>query len=154
MRLLRDRLSPIAAHRLRMLWFLPGYWRLLPNVRLIADFMRIDWTVLHSHRPVEISYVVRAIHDHPGTVVDAGCWNGGSTAKFSLACALYGSELHVYDSFQASSRSTKAATTSPASTRRRSTMCAATSPGTATSAFARSIQDGSQARCREIFRRK
>ena len=33
-------------------------------------------------------------------MVEAGCWNGGSTAKFSLVCRLLGYRLHVYDSFE------------------------------------------------------
>jgi O-methyltransferase len=33
-------------------------------------------------------------------MVEAGCWQGGSTAKFSLACRLLGYQLHVYDSFE------------------------------------------------------
>jgi O-methyltransferase len=36
----------------------------------------------------------------PGVVVEAGCFKGGSTAKFSLAAHLAGRELVVFDSFQ------------------------------------------------------
>jgi O-methyltransferase len=32
-------------------------------------------------------------------MVEAGCFNGGSSAKFSIACSLLGYDLHVYDSF-------------------------------------------------------
>jgi O-methyltransferase len=35
----------------------------------------------------------------PGVVVECGCFKGGSTVNLSLACALAGRELHVYDSF-------------------------------------------------------
>jgi hypothetical protein len=33
-------------------------------------------------------------------MVEAGCFQGGTTAQFSLACARMGYRLHVYDSFQ------------------------------------------------------
>jgi len=37
----------------------------------------------------------------PGeAMAEAGCWNGGSTAKFSVACTMLGYRLHVYDSFK------------------------------------------------------
>jgi hypothetical protein len=37
--------------------------------------------------------------EEPGVVVECGCFKGGSTVNLSLACALAGRELHVYDSF-------------------------------------------------------
>jgi O-methyltransferase len=33
-------------------------------------------------------------------MVEAGCWQGGSSAKFSLICGLLGYTLRIYDSFQ------------------------------------------------------
>ena len=33
-------------------------------------------------------------------MVEAGCWQGGSTAKFSIICRIMGFPLYVYDSFQ------------------------------------------------------
>jgi O-methyltransferase len=33
-------------------------------------------------------------------MIEAGCWQGGSTAKWSLACRLLGYGLHIYDSFE------------------------------------------------------
>jgi O-methyltransferase len=33
-------------------------------------------------------------------LVEAGCWKGGSSAKFSIACKLLGYRLHVFDSFE------------------------------------------------------
>jgi hypothetical protein len=38
--------------------------------------------------------------DVEGVVVECGCYMGGSTANLSLACALAGRELIVYDSFE------------------------------------------------------
>jgi O-methyltransferase len=104
-RYLRHRITdPLHQNRIRTLWFLPGYWRLLVlpgGPAMFAKFLRIDWRVLHAHRPGEIAHVVRALSRYRGgAMVEAGCWNGGSTAKFSLACARYGHALHVYDSFQ------------------------------------------------------
>ncbi len=36
----------------------------------------------------------------PGCVIEAGCYKGGSTAKFSLATKLAGRKLKVFDSFE------------------------------------------------------
>ena len=37
----------------------------------------------------------------PGELmVEAGCWRGGSTAKFSLLCQMLGYRLAVFDSFK------------------------------------------------------
>jgi O-methyltransferase len=33
-------------------------------------------------------------------MVEAGCWQGGSSAKFSIVCKLLGYRLHIYDSFE------------------------------------------------------
>lgn len=35
----------------------------------------------------------------PGSVVECGCFKGGSTVNLSLGCALVGREIHVFDSF-------------------------------------------------------
>jgi O-methyltransferase len=35
-----------------------------------------------------------------GVIVEAGCYKGGSTAKFSLAADIVGKELVIFDSFQ------------------------------------------------------
>ena len=43
-------------------------------------------------------YLSRRARSNEG-FVEAGCWNGGSTAKFSLICKRYGYGLHVFDSF-------------------------------------------------------
>jgi O-methyltransferase len=108
----RSRLhDPLARQRLKLVWFVWGYRRLLglralslcDRLRLICLFARIDWNVEHAHSPEEISHVCLAIGDRhamPGeVVVEAGCWQGGSSAKFSIACRMFGYELRVYDSF-------------------------------------------------------
>ncbi len=99
--------SPLAQQRLKMLWDCWGYrvWMgvglpLRARVALLLHFIRIDLTVLHGHKPEEISHVLKAIIEAPpGDVVEAGCWRGGSTAKFSLAADRAGRRLHVFDTF-------------------------------------------------------
>ena len=55
------------------------------------------------HSQHEIVSCIRAIVDLddtvPGCLVEAGCYKGGSTAKFSLAAAAVDRELVVFDSF-------------------------------------------------------
>ncbi len=71
---------------------------------LLGRFLRIDWHVEHGHYPIEIARIAQLLASRsarPGEiVVEAGCWKGGSTAKFSLLCAERGYRLDVYDSFQ------------------------------------------------------
>jgi O-methyltransferase len=111
-RWIRPRLSrDIDRQRMRMLWEIWGYWpilmldnvRLLARLRLLWRFVLIDWHVLHSHSPREISAVCRAIAERPAegneAVVEAGCWQGGSSAKLSAVCRLLGYRLRIYDSF-------------------------------------------------------
>jgi len=98
--------------RVKLLYFVSGYWPLLrlpalsvvDRVKLLARFIRIDWNVLHSHRPSEIASVCAVLAQRPArpgdVMVEAGCWNGGASAKFSLVCELYGYRLHIYDSFE------------------------------------------------------
>lgn len=109
-RWVRGRLSVLQQQRLKLvLWHGWGYrvlirCRHLParrKVALLRRFLAVDWSIPHAHKPIEISHVVASILEpRPGaSVVEAGCWNGGSTAKLSLACAMAGVRLHVYDSF-------------------------------------------------------
>ncbi len=98
--------------RVKLLYFVSGYWPLLrlpalsvvDRVKLLARFIRIDWNVLHSHLPSEIASVCAVLAQRPArpgdVMVEAGCWNGGASAKFSLVCELYGYRLHIYDSFE------------------------------------------------------
>jgi O-methyltransferase len=98
--------------RLKIAWFVGGYWPLLfmkalplpQRPKLIWLFLRIDWFVIHGHRPSEIATVCRAIAERRArageAMVEAGCYNGGSSAKFSIACSLLGYHLYIYDSFE------------------------------------------------------
>lgn len=104
--------DPLARQRIKLLWYACGYWPVLiglkrqslgERVRLLARFLRIDWHVVHGHTPYEVARLAVAIDRQEkgtGNFVEAGCWNGGSSAKFSLLCALYGCRLYIYDSFQ------------------------------------------------------
>ena len=72
--------------------------------QLIKRFIRIDFGVPHVHQPCEMAHIVRAMFERPAgsdeVMVEAGCWKGGSTAKFSIMCKMSGCRLFVYDSFQ------------------------------------------------------
>jgi O-methyltransferase len=67
--------------------------------RLYAASFDID----SPHRQEEMLAFMRAIlrapRSEPGVVVEAGCYKGSSTAKFSLAAHAAGRELVVFDSF-------------------------------------------------------
>jgi O-methyltransferase len=70
---------------------------------LLWKLIRIDWFILHASKPAEVVPVMIDLMSRVGTsneaFVEAGCWNGGSTAKFSLICKQYHYTLHVFDSF-------------------------------------------------------
>jgi O-methyltransferase len=102
----------INRQRLKMLWFVWGYWPMLSintlsifeRAGLIARFLRVDWNIPHSHRPSEISIICKALAERPAhpeeVMLEAGCWQGGSSAKFSIICDKLGYKLHIYDSFE------------------------------------------------------
>jgi O-methyltransferase len=76
----------------------PERWRLVRRSYAISDRLEAP------HAEAEVFAFMRAILSLPrsaeGVVVEAGCFKGASTAKFSLAAALAGRELVVFDSFQ------------------------------------------------------
>jgi O-methyltransferase len=113
----RSLLAPLARttigkQRIKLLYNAWGYRHLLAvrtlplgaRLRLVAAFLRVDWNVPHAHNPLEIAAMAAVLSSrraNPGeVVVEAGCWQGGSTAKLSLLCARQGFALHVFDSFQ------------------------------------------------------
>jgi hypothetical protein len=89
-----------------------GYWQLLAirqltvrqRLYLLRRFLVVDWNVLHAHKPYEISWLSRALAERAAqpeeTVVEAGCWQGGSSTKLSILCRMLGYRLEVYDSFK------------------------------------------------------
>lgn len=104
--------DPLVRQRLKLCYFAWGYSRLLfmngislvDRWRLVSRFLRVDWAVLHGHLPSEIVHVAATLTERralPGeAMVEAGCWQGGSSAKFSVLCALFGYRLCIYDSFE------------------------------------------------------
>jgi glycosyltransferase involved in cell wall biosynthesis len=102
----------MSRQRLKLAWFAWGYWPLLfvktlsfgRRLELIARFLKIDWSIEHAHRPSEISAVCAALAERraaPGEIMlEAGCYLGGSSAKFSIICAALGYRLCIYDSFE------------------------------------------------------
>jgi O-methyltransferase len=86
-----------------------AYWRLfgisgIPAFRLLRQFLRVDFNVLHGHRPAETVLLARALAERRAqlgeVVVEAGCWKGGTSVKFSILCELLGYRLLIFDSFE------------------------------------------------------
>lgn len=112
-RLIRPHLSsPLVRQRVKMLWFAWGYLGLLrmpgrsvaDRLSLIGRFLTVDWNVVHAHTPREIVTLAHALAERPARpdeiVVEAGCWQGGSSAKLSVLCRMLGYRLWIYDSFE------------------------------------------------------
>jgi O-methyltransferase len=76
----------------------------IDKLRLLYQFLRIDWSILSGHKPSEILPIVREMAERGKVknelMVEAGCWLGASSAKFSLLAKHFGYTLMVYDSFQ------------------------------------------------------
>ena len=72
--------------------------------RLARSSFRISQAIPSPHTHAEIFTFMREILGvDPGTegvIIEAGCFKGSSTAKFSLAAALAGRRLVVFDSFE------------------------------------------------------
>jgi O-methyltransferase len=88
--------------RIKLVWFVWGYWRMLHHPTILFKFLCVDWNVIHSHTPTEMAIIAADIARKPegNLFIEAGCWNGGSSCKFSLLCKRYGYSLHIYDSFE------------------------------------------------------
>lgn len=71
---------------------------------LLRYIYKINNNVESPHTQEEMLGFIKAIllirPENNGVVVEAGCFKGSSTAKFSMACAIAGRELVVFDSFQ------------------------------------------------------
>jgi hypothetical protein len=104
--------EPIKQQRVKLIWLGWGYWPLLlleslsltERLRLMARFLRVDWFITHTHSPSEITNVCRTLARRRAredeVVLEAGCWQGGSSVKFSIICAMLGYKLQIYDSFE------------------------------------------------------
>jgi O-methyltransferase len=69
---------------------------------LVRRFEAIDRGVNITTSPVDgllLAHALLAL-DVPGTVVECGCFTGGSTAKLSILAKLTGRDLVVFDSFE------------------------------------------------------
>jgi O-methyltransferase len=70
----------------------------------VARFIRVDFDVPLAHRPAEIAHVCKTLAERAAApnevMVEAGCWAGGSSAKFSITCKDMGYQLYIFDSFQ------------------------------------------------------
>lgn len=102
---------PLHRQRLKLMWFIWDYWPILflknlsfvNRMKLLTRFVRIDWYVLHGHLSSEMALVCTEIASRKANlnevVIEAGCWKGGSAAKFSIICKMLGYRLMIYDSF-------------------------------------------------------
>lgn len=74
------------------------------KIRLIKRLHAVTRNVESPHTEREIltfiAHILKLPPSEPGVIVEAGCFKGSSTAKFSLAAALAGRELVVFDSFE------------------------------------------------------
>jgi len=74
------------------------------KIYIVKKMYEIDFFILSGHSAKEMLNIIKYTcqRERKGTevFVEAGCWNGGSTAKFSVLCDLFGYKLHVYDSFE------------------------------------------------------
>ena len=73
-------------------------------MRIVKQAYAASFTIDSPHTQEEILSFVRTIlslpRDEAGVIVEAGCYKGSSTAKFSLAADAVGRELVVFDSFR------------------------------------------------------
>lgn len=74
------------------------------RVSLVYYLYSISYSVDCPHTESEMLSLITTILTMPkeleGCVVEAGCYKGGSTAKFSLAVKVTGRQLVVFDSFE------------------------------------------------------
>jgi O-methyltransferase len=117
---LRPLVKETTQHHLRILWFIGGYAPLLflkevsfsDRLNLLRRFLVIDWNIIHAHRPSEIADVCKVLAIRRArageTLLEAGCFTGGSSAKFSIVCKMFGYRLCVFDSFEGVEKMTEA----------------------------------------------
>jgi O-methyltransferase len=106
---IRDFVPRPVRRLLNLVWCLAGYGRILSaqlplrtRWRLIRSFLRVDSNVARAHQPAEMAEIVRWLASRkPGgeLFVEAGCWKGSSSCKFSHLCEILGYKLMIYDSF-------------------------------------------------------
>jgi O-methyltransferase len=78
-----------------------GCWK---RARLALNLLWVHLRVSCAHSPAELLAVVEEIlllpPEVPGVIVECGCYQGGSSAKLSLAAGMANRPLIVCDSFQ------------------------------------------------------
>ncbi len=74
--------------KLALSWKMYRNWRRLPTATTYKAHLTMLGKLLETPPTTH------------GVVVECGCWQGGSTANFCLACDLVGRDLIVYDSFE------------------------------------------------------
>lgn len=76
----------------------------LDRLRLVYHFYKISYVVDCPHTEHELLTIARTILNLgdgvPGSIVEAGVYHGGSTAKLSRVAALCGRRLEAFDSFE------------------------------------------------------
>jgi O-methyltransferase len=79
---------------------LPGaaIWSIAP--RFMWNGRKVDTASSYAEHLAIASHIIGVAARTPGCVIECGCYKGGSTVNLSLAAALAGRELHVFDSFQ------------------------------------------------------
>jgi O-methyltransferase len=74
------------------------------KLRIVKQIYSISYNIDCPHNQAEMILFIQAIlslpGDKKGCIVEAGCYKGGSTAKFSLAARIIDRELVVFDSFE------------------------------------------------------
>jgi hypothetical protein len=102
----------ISQQRLKLSYYIWGYYplfkirtlSLVDKLKLLIRYLIIDWNVEHCHSPFEISMVCYELanrYARPGEIfLEAGCWKGGASSKFSIICKMLGYVCHIYDSFE------------------------------------------------------
>lgn len=83
-----------SAYRITLRRKLALAWRMYRNTRQVFTGTSYKAHLAMAAKLFEVP------PDVEGDVVECGCFYGGSTANLSLACALVGRRLHVYDSFE------------------------------------------------------
>lgn len=77
------------------------FWQ---RLSLVCSFYRITYRIESPHTEHELITIARRILNLgpgvPGTIVEAGAFHGGSTAKLSLVARLCDRTLDVFDSFE------------------------------------------------------
>jgi O-methyltransferase len=74
------------------------------RLHIVKRLFWISYAVDCRHSQNDIIPFIKAVFSLPrpaeGCIVEAGCFKGGSTAKFSVAARMVGRQLTVFDSFE------------------------------------------------------